>query len=444
MSGYSIGSLFSGYGGLDMGVQMALGQARTAWVSDVDAGPCQILAQHFPAASNLGDITEIDWSDVEPVDVITGGSPCQDLSMAGRREGMLPGTRSGLWESMFNAVRVLRPHLVVWENVRGAYSAQAFSMLESREGRVGDGPGGPVLRALGRVLGDLAGIGYDAQWVGVRAADIGAPHPRFRCFVVAYPEGDSWWVEQRERWEALGDTDGAAGDQWGFSAAGEAQGGRARPDTGRPVGAPVETLLPTPVAKPSGNTPEDHLRKKPGRSRVTDLRIVVESGLLASGGHLMPTPRASDGEKGGPNQRGSRGDYALPGAVVNLLPTPKAGDADFGLPRTSGRPPEKSTALATRIAYTDFGDYADAVRRWEMVMGTAPDPLESAPKGGRRLSPRFVEWMMGVPAGHVTDSGISRPAQLKALGNGVVPHQAAAAISMMAAQYRAISEETAA
>ena len=83
----TIGSLFSGYGGLDMAAEEVFG-ARTAWVSDVDKGACKILAHRYPGVPNLGDITTVDWSAVEPVDIITGGSPCQDLSHAGRRAGM--------------------------------------------------------------------------------------------------------------------------------------------------------------------------------------------------------------------------------------------------------------------------------------------------------------------------------------------------------------------
>ena len=113
-------SLFSGYGGLDLGFEMVCPDAETVYVSDIEEGPCRVLAARFPDAVNLGDITQIDWKTVEPVDVILGGSPCQDLSMAGRRAGMKPGTRSGLWESMAQAIKTMRPDLVVWENVRGA------------------------------------------------------------------------------------------------------------------------------------------------------------------------------------------------------------------------------------------------------------------------------------------------------------------------------------
>ena len=148
----TIGSLFTGYGGLDMAVRMALDpDARVAWTSDVEPGPCRLAEVRWPGVPNLGDITQVDWSEVEPVDVICGGSPCQDLSLAGRRAGMASGTRSGLWESMFEAIKTLRPRLVVWENVRGALTSGAFSLVESEKGLLGNRADGPLLRAAGRV-----------------------------------------------------------------------------------------------------------------------------------------------------------------------------------------------------------------------------------------------------------------------------------------------------
>lgn len=151
-----LGSLFSGYGGLDLAVQSVL-PANLTWVSDIEPGPSAILAHHHPEIPNLGDITQIDWTNVEPVDIIAGGSPCQDVSAAGRRAGMIPGTRSGLWESMREAIHIMKPAYVVWENVQGALSARAKSdsQLESDTRPVGDPGREPALRALGRVLGDL-------------------------------------------------------------------------------------------------------------------------------------------------------------------------------------------------------------------------------------------------------------------------------------------------
>lgn len=111
---------------------------------------------------------------------------CQDVSLAGRRAGFTEGTRSNLWSAMREAIAVIRPKIVVWENVRGAMSATADSALESCPRCVGDPRDrGPVLRALGRVLGDLADLRYDARWYGLRAADVGAAHGRFRIFVFA-------------------------------------------------------------------------------------------------------------------------------------------------------------------------------------------------------------------------------------------------------------------
>lgn len=363
----TIGSLFTGYGGLDMGVAMAVDpDARVAWTSDVEPGPCKLAATRWPDTPNLGDITQINWDDVEPVDIICGGSPCQDLSLAGKRAGMAQGTRSGLWESMAAAIETIRPRLVVWENVQGALSARAYSPVEQEPAMLGNGANRPPLRAAGRVAGDLAALGYDCRWAVVRASDAGAPHQRARFFLIGYPDGQPWDVR--------------------------------RPAT------PRQTQGGRPQREPTG------------------------PGL----GTLMPTPTASD-HKAGRHQVGT--GHSLTQAV-QLLPTPSASDAVFGLPRTSGRPPEKSTKLATRLEYTDYGDYAPAIARWEKVTGRAAPPPTTPPRreGGKpQLSARFVEWLMGLPEGHVTgpDLGLSRERQIRMLGNGVVPQQAALAVNTL-------------
>lgn len=342
-----IGSLFSGYGGLDMGVQSVLG-GEVAWHVEFDAAPSKILAHHWPDVPNYGDITKVDFSQVEPVDIITGGFPCQDLSLAGRRAGMRPGTRSGLWADYLRAIDTLRPKLAVIENVRGLLSGCAESEADSDLGPcprcAGDKSArhAPNVRALGRVLIDLARIGYDARWVGLRAADAGAPHNRFRVFVLAYPasarrsEGEdrgtggshagagSWRLELErgsgERASTAEDADIPTGGERRFAAPGQEEGGRTWADTGGRGGAPVE-----------------------------------------------------------------------------------------------------------------WGDYGPAVHRWEFATGRlAPAPTRPDGRaGGHRLNPEFVEWMMGLPAGHVTEVDITRAQQLKALGNGVVPQQAAFALSVL-------------
>lgn len=128
--------LCAGYGGLALAVEHVFG-AETAWVSEYEDAPSRILKHHWPNIPNHGDMTKIDWSAVEPVDIISGGTPCQDLSAAGRRAGMTEGTRSNLWVQMREAIATIKPTYVVWENVRGAYSAGAYSEMEQSRGTCG-------------------------------------------------------------------------------------------------------------------------------------------------------------------------------------------------------------------------------------------------------------------------------------------------------------------
>jgi len=594
------GSLFSGYNGLGLGLGQVL-DTELAWVSDIDKGACKILAHRYPDVPNIGDLTAVDWTTVEPVDIITGGFPCQDLSHAGKRAGMTADSRSGLWSYMHDAIRIIRPSLVVAENVRGLLSAEARRVSDAqpcvcsgdsrwggvrvpsgqeadlsgdggswddtpgeaavggaspavgrdssldagrdrpvgrsldvdgqRAGRgcaVGEGrtsledqaragatgagdrvtspgsseasewarglerghagsvladqggvasaepprpetcgdcggiaeggtPIGPVepctfcmgdgsdfdLRALGSVLADLADIGYDAQWCGLRAADVGACHGRFRVFLVAYPSSGG-----RER---LGAT--------------QLAGARRDPAGNGATTADSDDL---------GHERARGTRGWSGRPANSDSEPVA----------LLPTPRAGDGDKGGPNQRGSSGDYMLPSAVVHLLPTPACNDmgkaytpdewdawtAKMKAAHGNGNGHGKSLEIeAARLLPTPsvadstggherrggargdelllngmakaghlerFGEYAPAIQRWETVIGrTATDPTEPTGRGGtHRLSPRLTEWMMGLPAGWITDvPGITRNEALKACGNGVVPQQAYAAITHMLA-----------
>lgn len=459
-------------GGLDLAVESVL-DSRVSWVAEFDDGPSRILAHRYPHAPNLHDVTQVDWSAVDPVDVITGGSPCQDLSHAGKRAGMKDGTRSGLWAAMCDAVETIRPRLVVWENVRGALSAEATAGdVESCEFCVGD-PGEPHLRALGRVLGDLAELGYDAAWAGLRAADVGAPHGRWRIFVLAWdtcraPDDlDAVLAARLGGRPAARDAAGVGVEGLGSSGLVEP---RAHARSGLPLGAGDAPgaviadfrLLKTPTSQLAVNGGSQHPDKRKVGGHGPTLADEVE--------HLLPTPRATDGSKGGPNQRGSSGDLMLPSAVtlmptpratrggsgtetmyglgaarsneqrtqgVVLMPTPSVADVEGGRKSRSGA--RSDELLLNGIAAAQrFGDYGPAVARWEAALGRpAPDPTEPTGKdGAHRLSARFVEWMMGLPDGWVTDPAIwagwkpstARNAQLKALGNGVVPRQAAAAI----------------
>lgn len=208
-----IGSLFSGYGGLDLAAEHCF-DAETVWFSELGTSVAAAFSAHWPAAPNLGDISAVDWRMVEPVDVLCGGFPCQDISTVGKQAGLGPGTRSGLWSHMATAIEVLQPRLVVIENVRGLLSARAvrpqmqgatpdecnpddatagdatatLRNLESNRWGVGDESARP-LRALGAVLGDLADLGLHARWIGLPASAIGAPHHRFRIFILAWRPG---------------------------------------------------------------------------------------------------------------------------------------------------------------------------------------------------------------------------------------------------------------
>ena len=152
------GSLFSGYGGIDRAIADVFG-AETAWVSDVDPGANAILAHRYPDAPNLGDITAVDWSTVEPVDIISGGYPCQPFSHAGLRRGQ--EDERHLWPYVADAIAVLRPPLVFFENVRGHLTL-----------------------GFDEVIRDLHQLGYDVEWVLIKASDLGACHQRARLFIL--------------------------------------------------------------------------------------------------------------------------------------------------------------------------------------------------------------------------------------------------------------------
>ncbi|MEO9330636.1 MULTISPECIES: DNA cytosine methyltransferase [Gordonia] len=341
-----VGSLFSGYGGLDLAVEEAF-DARTIWFSEINEPVARVFAHHWPDAPNLGDITAIDWSTVEPVDVLCGGFPCQDVSTVGKRAGLAPGTRSGLWAHMATAIEALQPERVVIENVRGLLSAPARRATEqgddderrnpepaTRAGAalrgleldpwgLGDQPTRP-LRALGAVLGDLADLRYNARWIGLPASTIGAPHPRFRIFILAHAAvPNTAGLGLRTRRGGTGSGEGTARNN---------------------------------RAEPSGDRPSDQTRA-----------------------------------------------WALAGSDVR---------ADRGVLRGWGR-------------------YAAAIARWERITGrAAPAPAILNEGTGPRPAPAFVEWLMGLTEGWVTDSalGLTHAQQLTALGNGVLPKQAAAAV----------------
>lgn len=348
-----VGSLFSGYGGLDLAVEEVF-NARTVWFSEINEPVARVFSHHWPDAPNLGDITAIDLATVPPVDVLCGGFPCQDVSTVGKMAGLAPGTRSGLWAHMATAIEALQPEWVVIENVRGLLSAPAIRArlegdddeqrnprtttpsaapprdLEPEAWDLGESAPRP-LRAAGAVLGDLVDLRYDAQWIGLSASSVGAPHPRYRVFILA----------QRAVPHAAG------------------------------------------------------------------LRRRTRRGELATG------------------QSTTRDDRAQPSDHRPRTPRPERVPAARG----AGGPVEPDRATLRR-----WGRFAPAIARWEQIIGrAAPAPAFLNDSTGPRPAPEFVEWLMGLPSGWVTDEQhrISPNQQLTALGNGVLPMQATKALQAL-------------
>jgi DNA (cytosine-5)-methyltransferase 1 len=158
----SVGSLFAGIGGIDLGLERT-GGFKTAWFSEIDPFANAVLRKHWPDVPNLGDVRNL--GDRTPrVDLIAGGFPCQPVSLAGKR--LAQEDPRWLWPYVADVVRALRPRVVLLENVPGLRS-----------------------KGLGDVLEDLSALGYDAEWDGIPASAVGAPHRRDRVWIVAYPDG---------------------------------------------------------------------------------------------------------------------------------------------------------------------------------------------------------------------------------------------------------------
>jgi DNA (cytosine-5)-methyltransferase 1 len=155
-------SLFAGIGGFDLGLQRT-GDFETVAVAELDPYASKVLALRFPNAPNLGDVTTAEYPDA---DIICAGFPCQDISYAGAGAG-LAGSRSGLFWEVVRAIRLVRPKLVLLENVAALLG-----------------------RGLDTVVRALAEIGYDAEWHCIPASAVGAPHRRDRIWIIAHPGGE--------------------------------------------------------------------------------------------------------------------------------------------------------------------------------------------------------------------------------------------------------------
>ena len=155
--------LFSGIGGFSLGLERT-GGFETVAFCEIDPFCRKVLAKHWPDVPIYHDVRELTDDTAGPADIITAGFPCQDVSHAGRGAGV-SGERSGLYREVVRAIRLVRPDYAVMENVAAL---------------LGNG--------MGRVLGDVAESGYDAEWDCIPGQALGAPHQRDRTFIVAHPE----------------------------------------------------------------------------------------------------------------------------------------------------------------------------------------------------------------------------------------------------------------
>lgn len=368
----TVGSLCSGAGALDLAVERVFG-ARTEWHCELE----KLTDKDGKVRRNPAvDVLAEHWPGVPNHGDLTAvdwnAIEPVDLMTAGYPcQPFSPaGKRKGTDDERH-----------IWPDVREAIRRlrPRITFLENVAGH----------RSLGfdRVLGDLAEDGLHARWVSLRASDVGSCHARERLWIVV--------------------TD---------------------PNDARSRRGPLD--LPRRQPDPAGG---DLRRQREGRG-------AAEQSL-----NLLPTPSAADGGGGHLTRSGTRSsELLLPGvarayASGDLLPTPAAADAergpDFaraGRDGSGGDDLVTICARATRNLGSNWGKYEAAIRRWEALTRSAPSPTEPNSKGNPRLNPAFSEWMMGWPAGWVTDvPGISRNDQLRIIGNGVVPQCAEAALTWL-------------
>jgi DNA (cytosine-5)-methyltransferase 1 len=389
-----VGSLFTGYGGLDIAVGGDL-----AWYAEIEPAACQVLAHHYPGVVNLGDITAINWADVEPVDVITGGYPCQPFSHAGNRKGK--NDVRHLWPNVLDAIRAIRPRYAILEKVSGHLTL-----------------------GFADVLADLAEIGWACEWGTYRASDVGAPHRRERIFILAInPDNDGrsaaergrsvrkGAVSRRQQQHKIEQRELARGSDPLIADTTRGTGGEGQ---GRGLS---ESEGATRLA-----THASHIATDTDNSRSTDKSFTRQSQKRSTESDFDIATDTDSQRHERSRDTWSRGAGSTDSNVI-------AANTDDGT-REHGVQGMALSDASVR-SKVDWGKYAPAIRRWELTLNrNAPDPVVMR-SDKRRLNPQFVEWMMGLPDGWVTGHGLSAAKELKMLGNGVVPQQAHAAITQL-------------
>lgn len=404
------GSLFSGILGMDQGLESA--GCELSWVSEIEAFPCQLIAHHRPGIPNLGDITKVHWDDVEPVDLICAGFPCQPFSVAGKRKSSADSRN--LWPSTRDAVAWIQPDYFMGENTPGLLSAPA-SFPERRlrnykslgEVSPSPTPKPPVDRYFGTILRNLCELGYNVEWVVVSANDVGAPQKRERVFIVAHrsetkpPVGPPFAVLEREFWVK------PVGGLLVWMDVAPLRERRYRenwPKFGAMVNGKAYRLPPlekesqctTSHNWPTPNT-LDYLGQRSPEAREYQLRRGdpdgsrrSTTGNLREDAAMWATPRASPNEnrttKATPSQAdGRRGEYlAVQAAETKDWPTPKANDCKQGGKAELNR---RAPRLAATVASSNPSPAADSG-----TTGSSSPPRES-------LAVPFVESLQGFPPG---------------------------------------------
>lgn len=332
-----VGSLCTGYGGLEMAVESVFGSTDLRFVSDIDKDVSTLLAHHHPNVPNLGDLTKVDWNDVEQVDLLCAGYPCQPFSLAGNRKG--EEDERAIFEYIADGISILRPRWLLLENVPGHLTLGGTS-----------------------VIATLTKLGYDARWGIIRASDTGAPHKRARLFI----------------WADNGDS--------------KVSNGRLQE---------LQTL--------------DKTTRQTTKFRESDSSVVTDT-------EFKGLQRRSSRRSARLTEDVSGQDRQAASSNSNFV----ADTNDCRLESVWSEHRLEKTSRET-FCFSFFGPYEYVVRRWAEIVGRKPP----VPVDDRGVEPKFVEWMMGLPQGHVTDLGFGRSSELRILGNGVVPQQGALAIELL-------------
>lgn len=284
-----IGSLFTGIGGLDLGIESALRDdgfdVETTFQVEADPYCLSILAERWPHALRHDDVRTAGTGrafDPPYVDVLHGGSPCTDISNLGDRAG-LESERSGLWGEQRRLVSEIRPRVVVWENVSAARSPHR----DGRTGRVDQEA------ALATVLGDISACGYDAVWFPLRASDVGAPHRRERVFVVGWlRDVADLGGERLEGAPSDGDVEGGGGSSQRAIDHRDGRGGVRGPEprVGRGVHGLPAGLEPSQYDLCAHRWPSGQGQaQRPGEAhRIASRAPFVKPRLMALGNSVVP------------------------------------------------------------------------------------------------------------------------------------------------------------